>query len=42
MNNIPTTEIENTVASPNVTFVRWKVHQDWVTQVTMLILAVNK
>ncbi|XP_024910709.1 WD repeat-containing protein on Y chromosome [Cynoglossus semilaevis] len=32
VNNIPTTEIENTVASPNVTFVRWKVHQDWVTQ----------
>ncbi|XP_068172599.1 cilia- and flagella-associated protein 337 [Antennarius striatus] len=31
--NIPNIAIENAVLSPNVTFVRWKVHKDWVTQV---------
>ncbi|XP_068614299.1 cilia- and flagella-associated protein 337-like, partial [Brachionichthys hirsutus] len=31
--NIPNIEMENAVLSPNVTFVRWKVHKDWVTQV---------
>ncbi|XP_070762639.1 cilia- and flagella-associated protein 337 [Enoplosus armatus] len=30
--NIPNIAIDNAVLSPNVTFVRWKVHQDWVTQ----------
>ncbi|XP_022055851.2 WD repeat-containing protein 49 [Acanthochromis polyacanthus] len=30
--NIPTIAIDNAVLSLNVTFVRWKVHQDWVTQ----------
>ncbi|XP_008274872.1 WD repeat-containing protein on Y chromosome-like [Stegastes partitus] len=30
--NIPTVAIDNAVLSPNVTFVRWKVHHDWVTQ----------
>uniref|UniRef100_UPI0037E8F30F cilia- and flagella-associated protein 337 n=1 Tax=Semicossyphus pulcher TaxID=241346 RepID=UPI0037E8F30F len=30
--NIPTIAIDNTVLSANVTFIRWKVHQDWVTQ----------
>ncbi|KAM9359600.1 LOW QUALITY PROTEIN: cilia- and flagella-associated protein 337 [Symphorus nematophorus] len=30
--NIPNITIDNAVLSPNVTFVRWKVHQDWVTQ----------
>ncbi|XP_034460911.1 WD repeat-containing protein on Y chromosome [Hippoglossus hippoglossus] len=31
--NVPNIVIDNAVVSPNVTFVRWKVHQDWVTQV---------
>ncbi|TKS80777.1 Testis-expressed protein 26 [Collichthys lucidus] len=31
--NIPNITIDNAVLSPNVTFVRWKVHQDWVTQI---------
>ncbi|XP_041850933.1 WD repeat-containing protein 64 [Melanotaenia boesemani] len=30
--NIPNIAIDNAVLSPNVTFVRWKVHHDWVTQ----------
>ncbi|XP_059188071.1 WD repeat-containing protein on Y chromosome [Centropristis striata] len=30
--NIPNIAADNAVLSPNVTFVRWKVHQDWVTQ----------
>ncbi|KAM9852863.1 cilia- and flagella-associated protein 337 [Aulostomus maculatus] len=34
--NIPNTAIDSAVLSPNVTFVRWKVHQDWVTQVKYL------
>ncbi|KAM9732822.1 cilia- and flagella-associated protein 337 [Menidia menidia] len=29
---IPNIAIDNVVLSPNVTFVRWKVHYDWVTQ----------
>uniref|UniRef100_A0A3Q2PCS4 WD repeat-containing protein on Y chromosome-like n=1 Tax=Fundulus heteroclitus TaxID=8078 RepID=A0A3Q2PCS4_FUNHE len=31
--NVPNIAIKNAVLSPNVTFVRWKVHHDWVTQV---------
>lgn len=31
--NIPNIMIDNAVLSPNVIFVRWKVHLDWVTQV---------
>ncbi|KAK5868875.1 hypothetical protein PBY51_009851 [Eleginops maclovinus] len=30
--NMPNIAIDNAVLSPNVTFIRWKVHQDWVTQ----------
>ncbi|XP_026232153.1 WD repeat-containing protein 64 [Anabas testudineus] len=30
--NIPSIAIDDAVLSPNVTFVRWKVHRDWVTQ----------
>ncbi|XP_056297249.1 WD repeat-containing protein 49 [Pseudoliparis swirei] len=30
--NMPNIAIDNAVLSPNVTFVRWKVHHDWVTQ----------
>ncbi|KAM3616542.1 uncharacterized protein V6R79_019547 [Siganus canaliculatus] len=30
--NIPNISVDNAVLSPNVMFVRWKVHQDWVTQ----------
>ncbi|XP_032365593.1 WD repeat-containing protein on Y chromosome [Etheostoma spectabile] len=30
--NMPNIAVDNAVLSPNVTFVRWKVHQDWVTQ----------
>ncbi|XP_042342922.1 WD repeat-containing protein on Y chromosome [Plectropomus leopardus] len=29
---MPNIAVDNAVLSPNVTFVRWKVHQDWVTQ----------
>ncbi|RVE65004.1 hypothetical protein OJAV_G00132040 [Oryzias javanicus] len=31
--NIPTTTVSSAVLSPDVTFVRWKVHCDWVTKV---------
>ncbi|PWA28004.1 hypothetical protein CCH79_00012149, partial [Gambusia affinis] len=31
--NVPNIAIKNAVLSKNVTFVRWKVHHDWVTQV---------
>lgn len=31
--NIPSVPMDRAAVSPNVTFVRWKVHQDWVTQV---------
>lgn len=37
MENMPSIAIDNAVLSPNVTFVRWKVHQDWVTQVTIYL-----
>ncbi|XP_070685447.1 cilia- and flagella-associated protein 337 [Pempheris klunzingeri] len=30
--NVPNIAFDNAVLSANVTFVRWKVHQDWVTQ----------
>ncbi|XP_071353298.1 cilia- and flagella-associated protein 337 isoform X2 [Trachinotus anak] len=30
---IPSIAVDNAVVSPNVTFVRWKVHHDWVLQV---------
>nr|XP_008165804.1 uncharacterized protein LOC122172093 isoform X2 [Chrysemys picta bellii] len=30
--NLPSIGIENAVLSPNVTYIRWKVHGDWVTQ----------
>lgn len=35
--NIPNIAIDDAVLSPNVTFVRWKVHRDWVTQVTFYL-----
>ncbi|XP_075448271.1 cilia- and flagella-associated protein 337-like isoform X2 [Ascaphus truei] len=31
-NNMPTIGIDNAVLSPRVSFIRWKVHGDWVTQ----------
>ncbi|XP_036392841.1 WD repeat-containing protein on Y chromosome [Megalops cyprinoides] len=31
--NVPNIGIDNAVLSPNVTYIRWKVHEDWVTQV---------
>ncbi|XP_062873393.1 WD repeat-containing protein 64 [Trichomycterus rosablanca] len=31
--NVPSISIDNAVLSPHVTFIRWKVHQDWVTKV---------
>ncbi|CAJ1065070.1 WD repeat-containing protein on Y chromosome [Xyrichtys novacula] len=31
--DVPNIVMDNAVLSPDVTFVRWKVHQDWVTQV---------
>nr|XP_014351744.1 PREDICTED: WD repeat-containing protein on Y chromosome-like isoform X5 [Latimeria chalumnae] len=30
--NLPTIGIESAVLSPKVMFIRWKVHEDWVTQ----------
>ncbi|XP_029373499.1 WD repeat-containing protein on Y chromosome-like [Echeneis naucrates] len=30
--NIPNIAIDNAVVAPNVTFIRWKVHRDWVTE----------
>ncbi|XP_066517202.1 cilia- and flagella-associated protein 337 isoform X2 [Hoplias malabaricus] len=31
--NVPSIGIDHAVLSPNLTYIRWKVHQDWVTQV---------
>ncbi|KAJ7995130.1 hypothetical protein DPEC_G00241370, partial [Dallia pectoralis] len=31
--NVPSVGIDNAVLSPNVTYIQWKVHQDWVTKV---------
>lgn len=36
--HIPSMKIDNAVLSSNVTFVRWKVHHDWVTQVNIFCL----
>lgn len=35
--NMPSIAIDKAALSPNVTFVRWKVHHDWVTQVTFSV-----
>lgn len=35
--DIPSITIDKAVLSPNVTFMRWKVHQDWVTQVVFYL-----
>ncbi|XP_032879328.1 uncharacterized protein LOC116974718 [Amblyraja radiata] len=32
VDNMPSISIENSALSPNVTYIRWKVHEDWVTQ----------
>ncbi|XP_055492844.1 WD repeat-containing protein on Y chromosome isoform X1 [Leucoraja erinacea] len=32
VDNMPSISIEKTALSPNVTYIRWKVHEDWVTQ----------
>lgn len=32
--NVPSIAIENVVLSPSVRFIRWKVHDDWVNEVT--------
>ncbi|XP_044297485.1 WD repeat-containing protein on Y chromosome-like isoform X3 [Varanus komodoensis] len=32
LENLPNIGLENAVLSPNVTYIRWKVHGDWVTQ----------
>ncbi|KAJ8404726.1 hypothetical protein AAFF_G00335890 [Aldrovandia affinis] len=31
--NVPSIGIDSAILSPNVTYIRWKVHGDWVTQV---------
>ncbi|KAL7849096.1 hypothetical protein SRHO_G00207190 [Serrasalmus rhombeus] len=31
--NVPSIGIDHAVQSPNMTYIRWKVHQDWVTEV---------
>ncbi|XP_028320780.1 WD repeat-containing protein on Y chromosome [Gouania willdenowi] len=33
MENMPNITMDSAVLSPNVIFIRWKVHHDWVTQV---------
>ncbi|XP_073779939.1 cilia- and flagella-associated protein 337 isoform X1 [Danio rerio] len=33
VDNIPNISIDHAVESPEVTFIRWKVHQDWVSKV---------
>ncbi|ETE63345.1 WD repeat-containing protein 64, partial [Ophiophagus hannah] len=30
--NLPNIRLESAILSPNVTYIRWKVHGDWVTQ----------
>ncbi|XP_069046236.1 cilia- and flagella-associated protein 337 isoform X2 [Lepisosteus oculatus] len=30
--NVPNIGIDNAVLSPHITYIRWKVHEDWVTQ----------
>ncbi|XP_038674997.1 WD repeat-containing protein on Y chromosome isoform X2 [Scyliorhinus canicula] len=32
VDNFPTISLENSILSPNVTCIRWKVHEDWITQ----------
>ncbi|XP_061484436.1 WD repeat-containing protein on Y chromosome-like isoform X2 [Rhineura floridana] len=32
LENLPNISLENATLSPNVTYIRWKVHGDWVTQ----------
>ncbi|XP_078077577.1 cilia- and flagella-associated protein 337 [Mustelus asterias] len=32
VDNLPSISVENAILSPNVTCIRWKVHEDWVTQ----------
>uniref|UniRef100_UPI00398F589E uncharacterized protein n=1 Tax=Pristiophorus japonicus TaxID=55135 RepID=UPI00398F589E len=32
VDNFPSISIENSLLSPNVTCIRWKVHDDWVTE----------
>ncbi|KAM8819731.1 cilia- and flagella-associated protein 337-like [Eudromia elegans] len=32
--NIPSICLESAVLSPSVTYIRWKVHEDWVTQLS--------
>ncbi|XP_022524525.2 WD repeat-containing protein on Y chromosome isoform X1 [Astyanax mexicanus] len=31
--NVPSISIDHAVQSPNITYIRWKVHEDWVTKV---------
>lgn len=33
MENVPTITVSSAVLSPDVTFIRWKAHSDWVTKV---------
>lgn len=33
IDNLPNIGLETVTLSPNVTYIRWKVHGDWVTQV---------
>lgn len=37
---IPNISINHAVLSPNLAFIRWKVHHDWVTQVTFYLSVV--
>ncbi|XP_070605983.1 cilia- and flagella-associated protein 337-like isoform X2 [Erythrolamprus reginae] len=32
--NLPNIRLESAILSPNVTYIRWKVHGDWVTQLS--------
>lgn len=38
VDNVPNISLDRAVQSPEITFIRWKVHQDWVSKVKDLLL----
>lgn len=40
--NMPSIGIDYAVQSPNVTYIRWKVHQDWIAEVRHFLYATIK
>lgn len=35
---MPNISLDRAVQSPEITFIRWKVHQDWVSKVKYLLI----